>query len=279
MVNETAYWVHTLNPVAFYVGNQPIKWYGIMGVCVATFAALYGLYLIKRYKLTFSPTFFLNSLPGAVIFVVLAGKLGDALFYYPERLFTDPVQTLKTYNSGLSFHGSFIFVTIYMILYAWVGRKKILHYCDLIVCLVPHCIGLVRIGGNFVNGELYGRVTDVPWAVIFPRGGMAPRHPSQIYEGLTEGVLLFFVMRYLFHKYHHIKGYCFFSFMWLYGVIRFLVEYFREPDPIPWWPSMNPYWLSMGQLLCLVMVAVGMFGLWVIVPRVNRVPTPPKEAT
>jgi phosphatidylglycerol:prolipoprotein diacylglycerol transferase len=201
----------------------------------------------------------------ATLGIILGGRLGYVLFYRPEFYFSDPVQILRLWDGGMSFHGGVIGTTLGIL---WLARKHRLDWLrvhDYVACCAPFGIFLVRLA-NFVNGELWGRPTDVPWAIVFPAGGEVPRHPSQLYEAGLEGILLFLILWFLFWKTdaRYQPGKLVGAFLLVYGLSRFLVELVRQPDQglehLPWG-------LTMGQTLTVPMI---LGGAWLIATAKGR---------
>ena len=192
--------------------------------------------------------------------VILGGRLGYATFYAPE-LWTHPGEMVKLWNGGMSFHGGLIGCTLAMLWVAWRGGLNFLRVCDWVAVAVPFGLLFGRLA-NFVNGELWGRVTtaDVPWAMVFPDGGPLPRHPSQLYEALLEGLVLLAVLMTLFWKTRarFRPGLLTGVFVAGYGCARFTVEFFREPDA-----QLEEFarttGMSMGQWLTVPMILLGLF--------------------
>ncbi|HET9628383.1 MAG TPA: prolipoprotein diacylglyceryl transferase [Novosphingobium sp.] len=192
--------------------------------------------------------------------VILGGRLGYATFYAPE-LWSHPGEMVKLWNGGMSFHGGLIGCTLAMLWVAWRGGLNFLRVCDWVAVAVPFGLFFGRLA-NFVNGELWGRVTtaDVPWAMVFPDGGPLPRHPSQLYEAALEGLVLLGVLMTLFWKTRarFRPGLLTGVFVAGYGCARFIVEFFREPDA-----QLEEFaratGMSMGQWLTLPMIVIGLF--------------------
>ncbi|MEN3953035.1 prolipoprotein diacylglyceryl transferase [Iodidimonas sp. SYSU 1G8] len=205
--------------------------------------------------------------------VVLGGRLGYVLFYKPAEYLAHPLEILKVWQGGMSFHGGLVGVTLVIILYALAKKRSMFSIGDLAGCAVPIGLGLGRVA-NFVNGELYGRTTDVPWAVIFPHGGPIGRHPSQLYEALLEGLILFVVLRLLFTRTDlRFRPGALCGCFWIgYGLSRITVEFFREPDDF-----LGFLWMgaSMGQLLSIPMV---LFGVWLIARSRKTLPASAQPA-
>ncbi|HKL48607.1 MAG TPA: prolipoprotein diacylglyceryl transferase, partial [Desulfuromonadales bacterium] len=170
-----------------------------------------------------------------------------------------PLDILKVWQGGMSFHGGLLGVVVAALIFCHRRGLPVLATGDLLVSAAPIGLGLGRIG-NFINAELWGRITDVPWAMVFPGGGPYPRHPSQLYEAILEGLILFLCLWFLHHRQVR-SGVPFFSFFLLYGVFRFGVEFFREPDLQL---GVLLGWATMGQLLCIPMILFGVGGLWVL---------------
>lgn len=254
------------DPVAVSLGPLAVRWYGLM--YLVAFAAFYFL---GRQRIQRRPDggWSLEQLDDllfwGVLGVVLGGRLGQVLFYEPGYYFANPAEILAVWKGGMSFHGGFLGVLVAM---AWWGRKhgkSFFAVTDFIAPLVPLGLAAGRIG-NFINGELWGRVADasLPWAMIFPQVDSQPRHPSQLYQAGLEGLCLF-VLLWLYSARSRPTGAVSGVFLIGYGAFRFIAEYFREPDAGIFGHS---YAISMGQWLSLPMVAIGVF----ILLRARRQP-------
>lgn len=246
-----------IDPVAFSVGPLVVRWYAL--AYIAGFLGGWGLasVLVQRYaahtKLT---TVKLDDLLlYVVVGIILGGRVGYVLIYNLPYYFSNPADILQLWHGGMSFHGGLIGSLIGMWLYARKSGFKFLEMTDIAAAVTPIGIFFGRLA-NFVNGELFGRVTTSPFGMVFPMGGDMPRHPSQLYEAATEGLLLFVVLMLLATKRPTWDRYGLLSGVFLigYGLSRFVVEFAREPDMQLGLLFMN---MSMGQLLCLPMIAVG----------------------
>jgi len=242
-----------IDPVLFKIGPLSFRWYGLM--YLLGFSAGY-FFLTRQVKRKGSLLLSGEAIGDAVTYaafgVILGGRIGYTLFYNFSYYIHNPVHILYVWEGGMSFHGGFLGTLIAMILYARQRKISFFQIADLAIPAVPIGLGLGRIG-NFINGELFGRVTDVPWCMVFPMGGPSCRHPSQIYEALLEGVVLFLLLLYLSRK-ELPRGVPFWSFIAGYGTFRFLVEFFREPDP-QLGLVLGPF--SMGQFLSFPMAILG----------------------
>jgi len=250
------------DPVAIAIGPIAIRWYGLM------YLIGFGLffYLGRRRAIRdtwrgVSPELIDDLLFFGVLGVVLGGRLGYVLFYKPAYYSAHLLEILAVWHGGMSFHGGFLGVIAAM----WhVGRKHKLGFlpvADFVAPLIPCGLAAGRLG-NFINGELYGRVTDVPWGMVFqsPAAGPLPRHPSQLYQFGLEGLLLFALLWYYSAK-PRPRGAISAAFLLGYGVFRFIAEYFREPDDFL---GLLKLGLSMGQWLSAPMAVVGLMWLaWV----------------
>lgn len=200
-----------------------------------------------------------------ILGVIVGGRLGYVIFYNPGYFLEHPGEIFATWHGGMSFHGGVIASIIGGWLYARKAGLNFWKWADRIIVTVPIGLGLGRIG-NFINGELYGRPANVPWAMIFPDGGLVPRHPSQLYEALLEGVVLFAIL-WSVRKRDWIPGTKLALFLILYGSFRFFVEFFRQPDEqlgyILW------SWVTMGQILSIFMIIAG-FALLIFLKRKSR---------
>lgn len=250
-----------IDPVLWQIGPLALHWYGLM--YVLGFAATFFLVRrqIRLYDIEELAPLFENLNMVLLVSLVLGGRLGYVLFYNLSYYLRHPLQIVNTLGGGMSFHGALVGVLIGGV---WFCRRHQLHFlkmADLYVATIPVGLGLGRIG-NFINGELYGRVTDVPWAMVFPGGGPFPRHPSQLYEAILEGVLLFALLAWMAgvkRKKGWGHGSILALFLVYYGVLRCFVELFREPDAHI---GLMAGFVSRGQLLSLAMVASGFLLLW-----------------
>jgi phosphatidylglycerol:prolipoprotein diacylglycerol transferase len=196
-----------------------------------------------------------NILPWIVLGVILGGRIGYVLFYNLSYYLENPLQIPFIWQGGMSFHGGLLGVAVACIGYARYHKIHPLFVGDLIATVVPIGLFFGRLA-NFINGELFGRITTVPWGVVFPHGGGLPRHPSQLYEAMLEGIVLFAVLYVLAKKpaIRRAPGFLFGVFLIGYGLSRFVVEFVREPDPQI---GLMLEYFSMGQILCLPMIAAG----------------------
>ena len=247
-----------IDPVIFSLGPFHIRWYGLM--YIIGFAASYFLvrYQIKKFNFTKMEEHFENANLVLILSVIVGGRLGYVLFYNFSHYLQHPLEIFATWTGGMSFHGACLALILSG---AWFARRHGINFwqgADLYVATIPIGLGLGRIG-NFINGELYGRLADVPWAMVFPYGGPLPRHPSQLYEAFLEGVCLFTILwlckdRPWQKRAGWPHGAILSLFLICYGVFRIFVEQFREPDPHLGFLYGS---LTMGQLLSGVMIAGG----------------------
>jgi phosphatidylglycerol---prolipoprotein diacylglyceryl transferase len=256
-----------IDPVAFRLGPLAVHWYGI------TYLAAFALFLLLALRRLRHEPFASVQGPGAwsrkdiedmlflgVMGVVIGGRLGYCLFYKPAYYLAHPLEILYVWQGGMSFHGGMLGVIVSQWWFARSRSKPFWQLMDLIAPCVPLGLAAGRVG-NFINGELWGRAADpsLPWAMVFPQSGSAiARHPSQVYQFLLEGVLLFVVL-WLYARKPRREGQVAAAFLIGYGILRFIAEYFREPDSHLGLLSLG---LTMGQWLCIPMVAAGLL-LWV----------------
>ncbi len=241
------------NPVALAVGPLAIRWYGLMYLLAFVLVLVLGRWRIRqRPEAGWHVRQLDDILSWGVLGVVLGGRLGYVLFYKPGYYLTHPLEIFYVWQGGMSFHGGFLGVLLAMWLFARHEGKPWLAVTDFIAPLVPLGLGAGRIG-NFINGELWGRPTDVPWAMVFPNVDMLPRHPSQLYEFGLEGLTLFTLL-WFFSARPRPLGAVSALFLIGYGSFRFLVEFSREPDDFLGLLAMG---LSMGQWLSLPMIVAG----------------------
>lgn len=250
------------SPTAFEIGPLSVKWYGIAYVVGILLGWRYILYLEKKasqapYNPVLPPKVFDLYVPWLVLGILLGGRLGYVLFYKPLDYLTHPEEILFTWKGGMSFHGGLIGVIISTYLFTRKHKIPLLFFTDMLSQTIPIGLFFGRIA-NFINSELYGRITDVPWAVVFPTGGPFPRHPSQLYEAFLEGPILFLLL-FFFSRCSKIashKGSITGLFLIGYAAARFSVEFVRQPDAY-----LGFLWggFTMGQLLTLPMFALGLF--------------------
>jgi phosphatidylglycerol---prolipoprotein diacylglyceryl transferase len=239
-----------INPELYRIGPLAIRWYGLMYLIGFAASLLLVRYQIKKRGLSFGKEFVETLYTYLIAGLLLGARIGYVLFYNAGYYLAHPLEVFAITQGGMSFHGGFIGVVIAGVLFCRKQGADIRLVADMVAVTVPIGLGLGRIG-NFINGELYGRVTDVPWAMIFP-GESLPRHPSQLYEFFLEGVVLFTVLWLLKGKFR--PGTLFALFLVLYGTFRIVVEFFREPDAqIGYIAGM----ITMGQILSVLMVVAG----------------------
>ena len=245
------------DPIAIQIGPLAVRWYGLMYLA----AFLSFLWLGKRRSS--AQSWHGISVPDVddmlfygVLGVILGGRLGEVIFYQPGYFLAHPGEILAVWKGGMSFHGGFLGVLVAMAVWARKHDKTFFQVTDFIAPLVPLGLMTGRIG-NFINGELWGRVADaaLPWAMVFPRVDTLPRHPSPLYQALGEGLLLFIIL-WWFSSTQRARGAVSGMFLVGYGCLRFIAEYFREPDQGIFGIS---YVVSMGQWLSLPMVLVGLY--------------------
>ncbi len=250
-----------ISPVIFRIGPFAVRWYGVM--YAVGFIASYFLVRrqIRQQGLDQSgaiPELFLDSLyTSLVLGLVIGARLGYVLFYDLSSYLRHPLEIFAVWHGGMSFHGGLIGS---LLAGYWCCRKYKVDFwiaADLVIVTAPIGLAAGRIG-NFINGELWGRVTDVPWAMVFPSGGPFPRHPSQLYEFALEGVLLFVIL-WIAKNRKHFPGAMVGLFLVLYGCFRIFAEFFREPDVQLGFVA-GPF--TMGQVLSSVMVLCGAVLLW-----------------
>ena len=250
-----------INPILIEVGPFRLSWYGLMYVLGFVASYLLVRYQMKRKDFGISKPEIENLYFYLILGLVIGARLGYVLFYDLKMYLQDPFEVIAIWHGGMSFHGGLIGVLLVGTLFCWKNKKSFWRIADLIIVTVPIGLALGRIG-NFINGELYGRVTDLPWAMIFPKGGPLPRLPSQLYESGLEGGLLFLTLWFL--KERKLKdGSLLAVFLIGYGVLRFFVEFFREPD-VQLGFVLGPF--TMGQVLCSIMIVAGI-GLLIYLQR------------
>ena len=273
-----------INPVALQLGPLAIHWYGL------TYLAAFGLFMFLGFRRLNHPPFANLTVSNSsgkgsgkknethpvwvrkdvedilflgVLGVILGGRVGYCLFYKPLHYLSNPLEIFAVWQGGMSFHGGLLGVIAAMVWFARSRQRPFLQVMDFVAPCVPTGLAAGRIG-NFINGELWGRVADpsLPWGMVFRGAGDLPRHPSQIYQILLEGLLLF-VLLWFYARKERAQGQVAAAFMVGYGVFRFIAEFFREPDAHLGLLSLG---MSMGQWLCVPMI-LGGIGLWVWAAR------------
>ncbi|MFC5585453.1 prolipoprotein diacylglyceryl transferase [Nitratireductor kimnyeongensis] len=255
-----------IDPVALQLGPLAIHWYGLGYVVGILLGWWYARRLVSNERLWTGgePAMTVTDLDDFVLWaavgIVAGGRVGYILFYDLPRYLANPLDILAVWEGGMSFHGGLLGVTLAMLLFAKKRGINVWSLFDTVSAVVPIGLGLVRVA-NFVNSELWGRVTDAPWGFVFPNGGPEPRHPSQLYEAALEGLVLFVVLRLLTHKGLKLKmpGFVAGAFVCGYGLSRIVVEFFREPDAHIGYLAGG--WLTMGMVLSLPMVLAGVWAM------------------
>lgn len=279
--------LHQIDPVALHLGPVSLHWYGLMYLCGFVVAWWIGRRRVRAGRFPATDATYSDLIFYGMLGVVLGGRLGWILFYGFESVLADPLSALRVWEGGMSFHGGLLGVLVAV--WHW-SRKHGIHFfdtVDFVAPLVPAGLGFGRLG-NYIGGELWGRETDAPWAVVFPNSLPEPyysmseealrvahqsgaleafaRHPSQLYQAFAEGIAMLSILLWYSSKprpRYAVSG----LFGVLYGVFRFAIEFVREPDAQLGFLAFG--WLTMGQLLSLPLIAVGLFLLW----RSRRAPT------
>lgn len=241
------------DPIAISLGPIAIRWYGLMYLLAFALFVLLGKVRARQNLLTgWHPRDVDDMLLYGVVGVILGGRLGYVLFYKPMYYLGHPLEIMQVWQGGMSFHGGFLGVLFALWIFARQRERPWIEVLDFVAPLVPLGLAAGRIG-NFINGELWGRVTDVPWGMVFAQAGPLPRHPSQLYQFALEGLLLFAVL-WIFTSRRRPAGAASGVFLIGYGICRFAAEFAREPDAFLGFLALG---LTMGQWLSLPMVAAG----------------------
>ncbi len=249
-----------INPIAFNLGSIKVHWYGLMYL-----VGFVGAWLLARYRANKPNSGWRSQQVADLIFyaavgVIVGGRLGYVLFYNLPVYAAHPLNIFQIWDGGMSFHGGMLGVGVATWIFAWTQQRSWMDVIDFVAPLVPIGLAAGRIG-NFINGELWGRVTTVPWGMVYPNAGPLPRHPSEIYEFLLEGVVLFIIL-WTYSAKPRPRFAVTSMFLLFYGVFRFIAEFFRQPDPQLGFVAFG--WMTMGQLLSLPMILIGLILLvWI----------------
>ena len=267
------------DPVIFHIGPLVIRWYALAYVAGILLGWRYAVGLVRNARLCGGRTPVANAeqiddlILWITLGVIVGGRIGYILFYAPNLIWDDPLEIFQVWKGGMSFHGGFLGVVTAVILFALGNRMDMFRLGDLIAPAVPIGLFFGRIA-NFINGELWGRPTTVPWGIQFPAAGIEYRHPSQLYEAALEGLLLFLILRFATHRLLWLqrRGAVCGLFMIGYGLFRISLESVREPDA-----QMLPFLrevITMGTLLSIPMLLVGLWLVW----RSRQEPAPAVDA-
>ncbi len=242
-----------IDPIALQLGPLVIRWYALAYLAGFLLGWRYCLGLVKNAEHRPNTDDIDDFLTYAVLAVILGGRLGYVLFYQPGYFLENPLEIVKIWKGGMSFHGGVLGLVLAMLLFAHLRKINVFRLSDIVCAAAPIGLFFGRMA-NFINGELYGTPTKLPWGIVFPGGGIAPRHPSQLYEAALEGIVLFFILRALTRSDKVHTGTISGIFLIGYGLFRALVEFVREPDEQI---GLIAGFMSMGQILCLPMILCG----------------------
>lgn len=248
-----------LNPIAFSIGPLHVHWYGLMYLLGFVGAWLLANLRIKRYQLDWTMDQVSDLIFYGALGVIIGGRVGYMVFYNTDELLSNPLDLFKIWQGGMSFHGGLLGVMFALWYCVHKFKKPFWEIADFLAPLVPLGLGAGRIG-NFINGELWGRVTNVPWAMVYKHVDEQPRHPSELYEFGLEGIALFVLVWWYASKPRpagQVSG----VFLMGYALCRLIAECFREPDPQLGYIAFG--WLTMGQLLSIPMLLIGFWLWWV----------------
>lgn len=246
-----------IDPVILSLGSFKIRWYGLMYLLGFLGALIYLIKNSSKPKYPWTKSEIIDLFFYIALGIIFGGKIGYILFYQPQQIIENPLSLIQFWVAGRSFHAGLIGGFIGVWFFAKKHKRKIFEITDYLAPAIPIGLGLGRIG-NFINAELWGKITDVPWGVIFPYAGNEPRHPTQIYEFLLEGLVLFIVLA-IYNLKSRKTGSTSGWFLILYAIFRSFIEFYRVPDYFLGYLYLD--WLTMGQLLSFPMLIIG---LWLV---------------
>ena len=251
-------YIHNLDPIIFNLGFLSLRWYSVAYILGIIIGWWYGKKILSliclNNNINFKISLFDDYISYVIISIILGGRIGYILFYNLEFYLLNPLEVFFIWKGGMSFHGGLLGIIIATIFFSKKNNLDKLIIFDVVSCVAPIGIFLGRMA-NFINSELFGKPTDLPWAIIFPLVDGQPRHPSQIYEAFLEGILLFLILNIFIRTTIYIKGKVASLFLILYSIFRLISELYREPD------HQVGYvldFLSMGSILSFFMIAVGL---------------------
>ncbi|MCH8861211.1 MAG: prolipoprotein diacylglyceryl transferase [Proteobacteria bacterium] len=250
---------HDIDPIIFQWGWFALRWYSVAYIAGLLLTWWIVIRMLAERNAPMTRQHVDDFLLWGTLGVIFGGRLGYVLFYNPAYFASHPLQILQLWDGGMSFHGGLLGVTVAVLIFTRKYKIDKYRMADLLACAVPPSLLFGRLA-NFINGELWGKVSDVPWAMYFPTGGPEPRHPSQLYEGFFEGIVIFVVCNYMFRKTRagDYPGMTAGAFWIIYGLSRFGLEYVRVPDAhLGYFGG----FITMGQILSLPMV---LFGAWLV---------------
>ena len=249
---------HNLDPVLIDLGFIAIRWYSLAYIFGIVAGWWFGKKIIKHISknnnLYFNIKEFDDLITYIIVSLIIGGRLGYIIFYNLDYYISNPIDTIKIWEGGMSFHGALVGIILGTYFFSKSRGISTLFLLDIIACVSPIGIFLGRIA-NFINGELVGKVTNVSWSVIFPAIDMLPRHPSQLYEAVLEGIILFLILNTIVFRQRYKIGTCSYLFLIFYGVLRIMSELYREPDAQLGY-IFNLF--SMGTILSLLMILSGL---------------------
>jgi len=253
-------YTHNLDPVLIDFGFIAIRWYSLAYIFGITIGWWFGkkiiIHITKNIDLKFNISEFDDLITYLIVSLIVGGRLGYVVFYNLEYYILNPLDVIKIWEGGMSFHGALIGVIVGTYIFSKTRSISTFFLLDIIACVSPIGIFLGRIA-NFINGELIGKVTDVSWSVIFPAVDQFPRHASQLYEAALEGIILFLILNFTIFKQKYKVGTCSYLFLIFYGVFRIISEFFREPDAQLGYLFLDLF--SMGTVLSFFMILAGFF--------------------